>query len=514
MSSTPSHQRPFAKVLIANRSEIALRVIRSAREAGLGTVAIYSEPDRDSLHVAAADQAVALPGSAASETYLNIAQILAAAKQSGADAIHPGYGFLAENAGFAEAVRAAGLCFIGPSAETIAQMGDKIRAREIAEKAGVPVIPSAELAGDNDAANQRAATALGFPVVVKAAAGGGGRGMRRVDQVDDLPAAILSAQREAGSAFGDARVYLEKFLVGPRHIEVQVFGDGRGAALHLGERECSIQRRHQKIVEEAPSPAVNEDLRERMGKVARDLTAAIAYEGAGTVEFVVDDDGNFYFLEMNTRLQVEHAVTEATRGIDLVRWQLDIAAGRPLPTEAPKVVGHAIECRIYAEDAAAGFLPTAGTVLRWQPALGPGVRWDAAISEGFRVPVEYDPMIAKVVAFGPDRAAAIARLNGALAETVLLGIQTNQGFLAEIIGSREFAQAEFKTDTIDSQWQSWKAKDEGAVEMAAAVAALVTQLGAAQPTGRSRGGEQAPAGPWQTLGAWRAGSSKHGGGDS
>jgi acetyl-CoA carboxylase biotin carboxylase subunit len=500
MSNSSPTRRPFKKLLVANRSEIALRVIRSAREAGLATVAIYSEPDRSSLHVGAADEAVALDGSAASETYLAVDKILAAAKATGADAIHPGYGFLAENADFAAAVRGAGLCFIGPEADAIRTMGDKIRARAIAEKAGVPVIPSAELQED-DSKNRAAAEALGLPVVVKAAAGGGGRGMRRVDRSEDLEKSIASAKREAGSAFGDSRVYLEKFLVGPRHIEVQVFGDGRGGAVTLGERECSIQRRHQKIVEEAPSPAVNEDLRERMCAVAKALTSTIAYEGAGTVEFVVDDEGGFYFLEMNTRLQVEHAVTEATRGIDLVRWQLDIAAGGQLVAEVPPVVGHAIECRIYAEDPENGFLPTAGSIQRWLPDLGPGIRWDTAISEGFHVPVEYDPMIAKVVAYGCDRPQAIQRMRQALTATVLLGIRTNQSFLAEIIATPEFAAGSFKTDSIDQNWKQWQASDDRAASLAAAVAALVAERGVGASTGNS--GTARVLGPWENLGGWR-----------
>jgi propionyl-CoA carboxylase alpha chain len=497
------------RILIANRAEIAVRVARTAREMGIATVAVYADPDRTSGHVAACDRAVALPGSSAAETYLDIERLLAAARATGADAVHPGYGFLSENAAFARAVAEAGLVFLGPSPRAIEEMGDKVKARQAAEAAGVPVIPSAALAAD-DAANRRAAEALGFPVLVKAAAGGGGRGMRRVDRADDLAAAIEGARREAGSAFGNDHVYLEKCIVRPRHIEIQVFGDRHGHVLHLGERECSVQRRHQKVIEEAPSPVVDEALRERMGATAASLAAAIGYEGAGTVEFVLDDDGNFYFLEMNTRLQVEHPVTEAVTGLDLVRWQIEVARGAHLPERAPAPRGHAIECRLYAEDPASGFLPTAGSVERFVAAAGPGVRWDTAVREGMKVPVEFDSMLAKLVVHAPDRAHAIQRTIAALRASSLLGITTNQAFLIDVLDHADFRSGAMKTTTLDEGWMSWKReRDERACVRAAALAALATRVGAgrgaAAPAGLARAGDD---GPWQRLGGWRLGGTR------
>ncbi|MFT4571176.1 MAG: acetyl/propionyl-CoA carboxylase alpha subunit [Hyphomicrobiaceae bacterium] len=503
--------RPITKLLIANRAEIAVRVERTAREMGIATVAVYADPDRTGPHVAGADQAIALGGSAAAETYLDTDKILAAAADSGADAIHPGYGFLSENAAFAQAVEDAGLTFVGPSPDSIGTMGDKIRARVAAEAAGVPVIPSALLTGDAET-DRGAATELGFPVLVKAAAGGGGRGMRRVDSADELGAAIQSAVREAGSAFGDDRVYLEKCIVGPRHVEVQVFGDRHGHCLHLGERECSVQRRHQKVIEEAPSPVVDAALRERMGETAVGLVSAIGYEGAGTVEYVLDDAGKFFFLEMNTRLQVEHPVTEAITGVDLVRWQLEIAMGEHLPEHAPAPRGHAIECRLYAEDPSNGFLPTAGTVRRFVAAAGPGVRWDAGIREGLPVPVEFDPMLAKLTVAAPDRAHAIERALAALRSSALLGITTNQSFLIEVLDDPLFRSGGFKTTTLDDDWSHWKAADnQRATALAAALAALAARSGmtATGHGGHSQGdaSQTEPDSPWDRIGSWRLGEN-------
>jgi acetyl-CoA carboxylase biotin carboxylase subunit len=496
------------KLLIANRSEIACRIAQTAREMGIGTVAVYSEPDTDGEHVRACDEAVALGGRTSAESYLDVAKLLEAARSTGADAVHPGYGFLAENAGFARECEGAGVTFVGPTADAIEAMGDKIRARAAAERAGVPVLPSAEVTKD-ESVNRASAEKLGFPVLVKAAAGGGGRGMRRVDDAASLADAVRSAEREAGSAFGDARVYMEKFVVGPRHIEIQVFGDSHGNVLHLGERECSVQRRHQKIIEEAPSPVVGEAMREAMGSAATGLARSIGYRGAGTVEFVVAPDGKFYFLEVNTRLQVEHAVTEAITSTDLVRWQLEIASGEKLPDKAPPPRGHAIECRVCAEDPANGFLPSLGLVRRVDHPRGVGVRVDTALRDGWRVPVEYDSMLAKVITWGPDRTQATRRMIEALEGFPIVGFTTNVAFLIELLRSDRFARAEYFTTTIDTEFQSWKPDDADAFDAVAAAVALAVR------SGRTRSGASASSGdvermptPWETLGAWRLGGAK------
>jgi acetyl/propionyl-CoA carboxylase alpha subunit len=461
--------RPIRKLLVANRSEIACRIAQTAREAGIATVAVYSEPDTDGEHVRACDEAVALGGRTSAESYLDQDKILAAARTSGADAIHPGYGFLAENSGFARRAEQAGLVFVGPTPEAIEAMGDKIRAREAAQKAGVPVLPSAPVTGDA-AKDRAAAEKLGFPVLVKAAAGGGGRGMRRVDDSASLVDAIRSAEREAGSAFGDARVYIEKFVVGPRHIEIQVFGDSHGRVLHLGERECSVQRRHQKIIEEAPSPVVDAALRE------------------------------------NTRLQVEHAVTEALTSTDLVRWQLEIAAGGRLPERAPSPRGHAIECRVCAEDPANGFLPSLGLVRRVEHPRGVGVRVDTALRDGWRVPVEYDSMLAKVITWAPDRTQATRRMIEALEGFPIVGFTTNVAFLIELLRSERFAQAQFFTTTIDGEYRDWKPDDAASFDAVAAAVALLVRSGATRSSAATTadGAASIPS-PWETLGAWRVG---------
>ncbi|HEY2772530.1 MAG TPA: biotin carboxylase N-terminal domain-containing protein [Candidatus Binatia bacterium] len=497
--------RPIRKLLVANRSEIACRIAQTAREAGIATVAVYSEPDTDGEHVRACDEAVALGGRTSAESYLDQDKILAAARTSGADAIHPGYGFLAENSGFARRAEQAGLVFVGPTPEAIEAMGDKIRAREAAQKAGVPVLPSAPVTGDA-AKDRAAAEKLGFPVLVKAAAGGGGRGMRRVDDSASLVDAIRSAEREAGSAFGDARVYIEKFVVGPRHIEIQVFGDSHGRVLHLGERECSVQRRHQKIIEEAPSPVVDAALREKMGSAAAGLAASIGYRGAGTVEFVTAPDGRFYFLEVNTRLQVEHAVTEALTSTDLVRWQLEIAAGGRLPERAPSPRGHAIECRVCAEDPANGFLPSLGLVRRVEHPRGVGVRVDTALRDGWRVPVEYDSMLAKVITWAPDRTQATRRMIEALEGFPIVGFTTNVAFLIELLRSERFAQAQFFTTTIDGEYRDWKPDDAASFDAVAAAVALLVRSGATRSSAATTadGAASIPS-PWETLGAWRVG---------
>ena len=467
------------KLLIANRGEIASRIVRSARAMGIATVAVYSDADREALHVEAADEALRIGGAAPSESYLNIDAIIDAARRSGADAVHPGYGFLSENAGFAAACADAGLIFVGPPASMIAVMGDKAQAKRIAEEAGVPVVPG--YSGDEQLPDFLVAEAkrLGFPLMVKAAAGGGGRGMRRVANEDDLAAALEGARREAEGAFGDGRLLLERLIPSARHIEVQVFGDSQGNVVHLGERDCSAQRRHQKIVEETPSPFVDADLWESLTGDAVRLARAVGYVGAGTVEFIVAPDGSHHFLEMNTRLQVEHPVTEMVTGLDLVEWQIRVARGEKLPLTQEDIIfaGHAIEARLYAEDPDAGFMPQAGRIEHWR--MPADVRIDAGIREGSTVSPHYDPMIAKVIVHGADRAAAVARLRSALRGIQIAGLRTNLGFLIDLAGSGEFASGELTTGTIDA----WIAEGAEIVRtpepgrndyaLAAAVAALV-----------------------------------------
>ncbi len=445
----------FTKLLVANRAEIAARVIRSARALGYSTVAVYSEPDAHGLAVSLADEAVCIGPADAAQSYLNIEAILAAAARTGADAIHPGYGFLAENADFARACAAADIVFVGPTPSAIEAMGDKAKAKQRMIAAGVPTVPGYQ--GEcTQAALQAAADEIGYPVLLKASAGGGGRGMRRVNASEELPAAYESAQREARSAFGDATLIVEKLVEGARHVEVQVFADTQGTTLHLGERDCSAQRRHQKIIEESPCPAVNTELRARMGQAAVAAAQAIAYVGAGTVEFLLAEDGTFYFLEMNTRLQVEHPVTEAVTGLDLVAWQLDVAAGLPLPLTQAQVAltGHAIEARLYAEDPSAGFLPQTGEILAWRPASGPGVRVDHGLLDGVgrgqQVGSDYDPMIAKVVAHGATREQARRRLGLALRDTCLFGPTHNKAFLMALLQHPRFVAGGVTTDFVES----------------------------------------------------------------
>ena len=420
---------PFRKLLVANRSEIALRIARTARALGYRTVAVYSTADTHSAHVAGCDEAVHIGATPPAESYLNISRIIAAARLCGADAVHPGYGFLAENAAFAEACRAAGLVFIGPSPEAIAAMGDKARAKVLMRGAGVPCIPGYEGENQDIPTLLEAALATGFPLMIKATAGGGGRGIRRVDRLEDFEHALRSARSEATTAFGDARVILERIVESPRHVEVQIFGDRYGHVIHLGERDCSVQRRYQKLVEEAPSPVVGKELRKRMGEAAVRAAKAIAYEGAGTVEFLLDREGNFYFMEMNTRLQVEHTVTEEITGLDLVEWQLRLAAGEPLPLAQDEVVldGHSIQVRLCSEDPRAAFLPQGGRMHLWK--LPAGIRVEHALASGAVVPTDYDSMIAKLVTWGRDREEARRRMCLALEELVALGPATNREFL-------------------------------------------------------------------------------------
>ena len=425
--------RPIGKLLIANRGEIAARIMRSAHALGLATVAVYSDPDADAPYVTLADEAVRLPGAAPADTYLRGDLIIAAAAATGADAVHPGYGFLSENAAFARACADAGLIFVGPAPETIAAMGDKVTAKALMANAGVPVLPGMTVTNDGDLA--AAAETVGFPLLVKAAFGGGGRGMRLVADPADLPAAVQSARSEAASAFGDGTVFLERFVTDPRHVEVQILGDEAGTVVHLFERECSIQRRYQKIVEECPSPAVDACLRAALAAAAVTAGQAIGYTGAGTVEFVLDRDGSFYFLEMNTRLQVEHPVTEEVTGLDLVELQLRIAEGEPLPLAAreAQINGHAIEVRLYAEDVPAGFVPATGTLHRFAIPAAPGIRVETGFRDGSVVSPHYDAMLAKVIAHGRTRADAARRLARALERAEIHGVTTNRDLLVAIL---------------------------------------------------------------------------------
>src|SRR3954463_15461856 len=425
--------RPFFRVLIANRGEIALRVMRSARKLGLGVVAVYSDADRDALHVQQADQAVRIGEPLPTQSYLNIPAIVAAAKASGADAVHPGYGFLAENEEFAQACKDAGLVFIGPSPQAIETMGNKAGAKEIMKKAGVPVVPGYQGVDQGDEVMLAEAREIGFPVMIKAVAGGGGRGMRLVTDAASFPDSLRSARSEAKAAFGDPTVILERAIQNPRHIEVQVFGDRYGNAIHLGERDCSVQRRHQKLIEEAPSPAVTPRLRARMGQVAVDAVRSLRYEGAGTLEFLLDASGEFYFMEMNTRLQVEHPVTEAITGLDLVELQLRVASGEPLGLvqEDIRFSGHAIEVRLCSEDAGHDFMPQSGRMALWQ--MPEGIRIEHALQSGSEIPPFYDSMIAKIVSHGADRNEARGKLIGALEQTAAFGVTTNQGLLVSCL---------------------------------------------------------------------------------
>src|SRR3954447_16471235 len=438
----------FDTVLVANRGEIAVRVIRTLRALGVRSVAVFSDADADARHVREADTAVRLGPAPASESYLSVERLLEAAARTGAQAVHPGYGFLAENAAFARACADAGLVFIGPTADSIALMGDKIRAKETVEAAGVPVVP-----GGRDPDLAEAARALGQPALLKPSAGGGGEGLRLVRDLTGLQEEIAAARREARASFGDDTLLVERWVDRPRHIEIQVLADGHGNVIHLGERECSLQRRHQKIIEEAPIVLLDEGTRAAMGGAAVEAARSCGYRGAGTVEFIVpgDDPSSYYFMEMNTRLQVEHPVTELITGLDLVEWQLRVAAGERLPygQEDVRLTGHAVEARVCAEDPARGFLPTGGTVLRLHEPQGDGVRTDSGLSEGTEVGSLYDPMLSKVIAYGPDRATALRKLRAALAQTVTLGVQTNAGFLRRLLAHPDVVKGELDTGLVE-----------------------------------------------------------------
>ncbi|MFG2117701.1 acetyl/propionyl/methylcrotonyl-CoA carboxylase subunit alpha [Streptomyces sp. NPDC048710] len=443
----------FDTVLVANRGEIAVRVIRTLRSLGVRSVAVFSDADADARHVREADTAVRIGPAPAAESYLSVERLLEAAARTGAQAVHPGYGFLAENAGFARACEEAGLVFIGPPADAIALMGDKIRAKETVKAAGVPVVPGSSGSGLSDAQLADAAREIGTPVLLKPSAGGGGKGMRLVRDVTGLEEEIAAARREARASFGDDTLLVERWVDRPRHIEIQVLADGHGNVVHLGERECSLQRRHQKIIEEAPSVLLDEETRAAMGEAAVQAARSCGYRGAGTVEFIVPggDPSSYYFMEMNTRLQVEHPVTELITGLDLVEWQLRVAAGERLgfAQEDVRLTGHAVEARICAEDPARGFLPSGGTVLLLNEPQGDGLRTDSGLSEGTEVGSLYDPMLSKVIAYGPDRETALRKLRAALAETVTLGVQTNAGFLRRLLAHPAVVSGELDTGLVE-----------------------------------------------------------------
>ncbi len=443
----------FRRALIANRGEIAVRILRACRDLGISPVTVHSEADRDALHVALADESVEIGGAAARDSYLMADRILEAARTMGAEAVHPGYGFLAENADFAARCEEQGLRFVGPSPESMRKMGDKASARQIAAEAGVPTAAgSGILAEDSD--GRAEAGEIGFPLLIKATAGGGGMGMRAVRSPDEVPGSLAEARSEAEAAFGDGRVFLERLVERPRHIEVQILGDRFGKVVHLGERDCSIQRRNQKLIEESPSPAVDHTLREALGRAATRLASRASYENAGTVEFLLDSDGRFYFLEMNTRLQVEHPVTECVTGLDLAALQFRLAAGEPLPFSEEDIVprGAAIELRITAEDPGEGFLPVAGRVAEFRPPLGPGIRCDSGIVSGSLVAPHYDPLLAKIITHGPDRETARRRALRAVRETRLTGIASTLSFHERTLDSPSFRSGEFDTSFVASEW--------------------------------------------------------------
>ena len=502
----------FRKILIANRGEIACRVIRTARRMGIATVAVYSDADAEAMHVALADEAVHIGPAAARESYLVIDNIIAAAQRTGAEAIHPGYGFLSENADFAEACAAADIVFVGPSVSAIRAMGEKAAAKAIMERAGVPVVPGYHGEDQDDDVLWDAAHVIGYPVLIKAVAGGGGKGMRRVDVRDQFEAALKGARREAKSAFGEDKVLIEKYLLRPRHIEVQIFADSQGNAVHLFERDCSVQRRHQKVIEEAPAPGMTPSIRRAMGEAAVNAAKAIGYVGAGTVEFIADvTDGlhgdGFYFMEMNTRLQVEHPVTEMITGQDLVEWQLRVAAGEPLPLSQDAVVmnGHAVEARIYAENPRKKFFPSSGKLQRLRPpAEGPHIRVDSGVREGDEVSIYYDPMIAKLIVWDTDRAAALRRLRDGLERFEIAGLQSNVDFLAAVAGHPAFVGGDVHTGFIDSHQDDLIPAVGEASDQVLALAALDRLL---KRRAEVRAGD--PHSPWARVDGWRLNDDGH-----
>jgi len=493
----------FKKILIANRGEIALRVMSTCSEMGIATVAVYSDADREALHAMSADEAVYIGKSEPSQSYLNIDKIIAAVRQSGADAIHPGYGFLAENADFAKRCGQEKIVFIGPPPQAIYDLGDKTIARQMMLKRRVPVIPGMTQPESDLATMTGEAGKIGYPVLIKAAAGGGGKGMRIVRSKNEIDDACRQAQSEARAAFGNGAIYLEKYLEHPRHIEFQILADSFGNIIHLLERECSIQRRHQKIIEETPSSVMTPQLREEMGRAAVEAARASGYVNAGTVEFLLDENGKFYFLEVNTRLQVEHPITEMITGIDIVRQQIRIAAGMPLEFTQNDIVGrgHAIECRIYGEDPENSFSQSPGKILHLKEPAGPGIRNDCGVYTGFEVPMEYDPIISKLIVHAADRKQAIAKMINALSRYVILGIKTPIPFLIDVLVSKAFCQGATHTDFIDLHFSDWR-QDTNDAELAA-LAYIIDEIEGSKKS-RSKAYQVAQTiSPWQALGNWR-----------
>jgi acetyl-CoA carboxylase biotin carboxylase subunit len=498
--------RHIRRLLVANRGEIALRVIRACREMGIEAVAVYSDADASAPHVLAADYAVRIGPPPASESYLNIGAVIDAARRTDADAIHPGYGFLSERAAFAEACEDADVIFVGPPAEAIERMGSKIGARALMQKAGVPVVPGQTPNDQTDAGIASAAEAIGFPVLIKASAGGGGKGMRAARDASALAEAIPAARREAQAAFGDGTLYVERLIERPRHVEVQIFADAHGNAVHLFERECSIQRRHQKIVEESPSVALTPALRGRMGAAAVAAAQSAGYRNAGTIEFLLEGSGewaSFYFLEMNTRLQVEHPVTELVTGTDLVRAQLQVAMGAPLPWKQEDLVqdGHAIECRVYAEDPANGFLPQAGSLTLYREPSGPGVRVDSGVVQGIDVPVQYDPMLAKLITHAVSREAAIGRMAAALRTFPILGVRTNVAFLLNVVRHPAFASGDLHTGFVDEHLAALLETPQPS-DLVRAAAAFSREQPAPAATPDARQTPCTTSDPWVDLNRW------------
>jgi len=496
----------FKKILIANRGEIAVRVIRTCREMGIETVAVYSQADRLALHVRMADEAYEIGPPPARESYLVQEKIIETAKRSGAEAIHPGYGFLSENAEFAEAVAAAGLIFIGPNGEAMRKMGDKTAARKLMQSAGVPTVPGSKDAVEDPNAALAIAEEVGFPVLIKASAGGGGKGMRLVHRSEDLISLFKTAASEARSAFGDDRVYVEKYVENPRHIEFQILADHHGQIVHLGERECSIQRRHQKVIEESPSSRLDEKMRRQMGEAAVEAARRCGYANAGTIEFIVDKNRHFYFLEMNTRLQVEHPVTEMVTGLDLVRLQLEIAAGGKLPFQQEQIEkrGHAIECRIYAEDPQNNFLPSIGKLKYMQRPGGCGIREDSGVGEGDTISIYYDPMLAKLIAWGANRDEAIRRMRRALNEYEIAGVRTTIPFCLWVLNHPKFCAGEFDTHFVQNEFHDVQlASTNGRLDLNAAALAAVLhrESQSLEPTPASASPTHSPDG-WKRRG-WK-----------
>ena len=496
----------FEKVLIANRGEIAVRIINACQEMGIKTVAVYSDVDKKAPHVQLADESINLGDPTPIESYLNISKIIKSAQDVGADAIHPGYGFLAENPDFAQACKSKGIKFIGPSPDVISLMGDKIAAKKTMERAGVPVIPGYHGAKQDNASLVNEGKKIGFPLLVKAAAGGGGKGMRVAHSEDVLEESIESAKRESKSSFGNDTVFLEKYIDRPRHIEFQILADEHGNTIHLFERECSVQRRHQKIIEETPSPVMTPELRKKMGNAAVKAAKAAGYYNAGTVEFMVDGDLNFYFIEMNTRLQVEHPITEMTTGIDLAKWQLKIANGMKLTLKQEDLIqrGHAIECRIYAEDPSNGFLPSIGTLERVESPTGPNVRNDTGIYAGMEVTPYYDPMLSKLVVSSESREESINKMIWALSRYVVLGVTTNIPFLQKVLSHKEFKAGNITTHFIDNYFKDWTIAKEG-LPIAAIVSLAVYDSMHSRTQETVRYKESDPHSPWKHVGRWRMG---------